>query len=168
MGTLEELEKRIRALEDFEAIRNLKARYGQTADDRFSIDPVKDKAKLDAKAKEMTGLFSEDAVLDGGALFPPRRGRKEIFEYFANPGFFKFGLHYFVKPSISVEGDKASARWYLLMAATTRDNAAVWLGGFSDDKYVKVNNKWLVSYVKLTVLFLTPYDQGWALKKMLI
>ena len=61
--TMQALEKRIQSLEDLEAIRKSKARYGQLCDERYM---AKEREDLEAKAKELSELFTEDGVWDGG------------------------------------------------------------------------------------------------------
>lgn len=165
MATLEELEKRIQVLEDLEAIKKLKARYAQLCDDKYHAGVVKGKEDLELIANEIAKLFTEDAVWDGGKEFGICKGRKEIYEHFRQAGL-KFAVHYFVMPHITVEGNKARGRWYLWQAATMRDDTPVWQAAFEDDEYVKINGRWLQNYMKLTILFLTPYDQGWVKRRI--
>ena len=162
-GTIRALEKRMQALEDLEAINKLKARYTELVDER---QWVKGKEDLKVIASEIAKLFTEDGVWDSGKEFGICKGRKEIYEHFLQPAF-KLGLHYFVKPHITIEGNKARGRWYLLLPGTTRDDTPVWMAGFEDDEYVKINGRWLQSHMKLTLLFLTPYDQGWVKRRMI-
>ena len=153
--TIEDLAKRVQILEDIEAIKRLKARYAQACDSNYNPD-------------EMVKIFTEDAVWDGGADFGVHRGRKEIKEFFKKvSGDLVFAIHYFMSPSITIEGNKANGRWYLWQAATLKGNKAVWLAGFEDDKYEKINNAWFQSEMKLTLLFMTPYEQGWHKKRIL-
>ena len=67
------LEKRLKVLEDMEAIRRLKALYAEICDDRY--DP-----------KRMEKLFVEDSVWDGGEVWGVYRGRKEIMGFFTDAG----------------------------------------------------------------------------------
>lgn len=168
MATLEELEKRIHALEDLEAIKRLKARYAQLCDAKYNSQTMtmKGEAEVDSVASEIANLFTEDAVWDGGKQFGLRKGRKEIYEGFKGAAF-KFAVHYFVMPYITLDGNKARGRWYLWQAATLRDNTPVWMSGFEDDEYVKVNGQWLQSHMKVTIHFLTPYKQGWVKKRLI-
>ena len=162
MATLESLEKRIQFLEDLEAIKKMKAYYGHLCDERYG----KGKDELKALAEKITNLFTDDAVWDGGPKFGIQRGRKEIYDYFANPAI-NFGLHFFVKPNLTIEGNKANGRWYLLMPGTTKDNTPFWLAGFEDDEYVKKTGQWLHSYMKMIPVFFTPYDEGWVKQKLI-
>ena len=65
---------------------------------------------------------------------------------------------------IKVKGDKAYGKWYIWMTGTQDGTKAFWAGGFYEDEYVKVGGKWLFSRVKANILFLTPYEEGWAKK----
>ena len=51
--SMEDLERRIKNLEDIEAIKGLKARYCSYCDDSYDAEGI-------------AGLFTEDAVWDGG------------------------------------------------------------------------------------------------------
>jgi ketosteroid isomerase-like protein len=147
----EELKRQIQVLGDLEAIRQLKARYAQVVDGFLNQDIEK--------------LFTEDAVLD----FTPRdilKGRQAIKEFFRKiPEFQPFSIHYFVLPDIKVEGEKAQGRWYMWLPATKGDGSAIWVAGYEDDMYVKVDGEWLISEVKLTRCFRTPYEEGWHKKR---
>ncbi len=166
MATLEELEKRIQVLEDLEAIKKLKARYAQLCDAKYRDGRPKGKEELELVAKELANLFTEDAVWDGGKEFGICKGRKEIYERFKKVSL-NFAVHYFLMPHITIEGNKAWARWYLWQVATLTDNTPVWFAGLEDDEYVKINGQWLQTLMKATVIFLTPYDQGWVKKRII-
>ena len=62
---LEELENRVRVLEDTDAIRNLKARYAAYCDDNYNPDKIAE-------------LFVEDAVWESGPLVLQRRITKYV------------------------------------------------------------------------------------------
>ena len=156
-----ELEARLTAVEDVQAIQNLKSRYGQLADARYERDGVVPAAKLERIADELTALFSEDAVWDGGAGLGVCRGRDAIRHRFLEPTL-KFTWHYFVKPQIQVDGNRAHGTWDVLAHCTTRDDRAMWMSGFEDDEYVKQEGVWLHQSMKLSVTFIAAYEQGWA------
>ena len=63
------LERRLQALEDIEAIRNLKARYAALCDDHYDADGIAE-------------LFSEDAIWESPAL-GRFEGREMIRQSFA-------------------------------------------------------------------------------------
>jgi len=152
--TLGELGERLKNLEDLEAIKRLKARYGQICDDHYN-------------PAEMVKLFTKDAVWDGGEIDETYRGIGEIKRFFAQMSeLVTFSAHYFLPVDITVDGDKASGQWYLLQTATIGGDKAVWVGGIEDDKYVRKDGKWLIKSIKFSKLFfLTPYEEGWAKKR---
>ena len=51
--TLEDIDRRLRAIEDIEEIKRLKARYCSYCDDNYDADSI-------------ANLFTEDAIWDGG------------------------------------------------------------------------------------------------------
>ena len=166
MATLEELERRIQVVEDVEAIRKLKIRYGQLVDARFdSSGRLKEQKELDSIAQEIVELFSDDGAWDRGEELGILKGKKQLYDHFRLPGY-SFHAHYFLNDYIVPEGDKASAHWYLWMPGTKEDGTAFWLSAVTDDTYTKTNGNWLFTLVKSHILFLTPYDQGWAKQKL--
>src|SRR5215211_6872896 len=99
---LERLERRLQALEDAEAIRNLKARYAALCDKQYDADGI-------------AALFTEDAVWESPGL-GRFEGREAIRNFFRGAsGIFSFAIHYSLNGHIEVDGDVARARWYLFM-----------------------------------------------------
>ena len=158
---VEALERRLRAVEDVQAIQRLKARYAQLTDARYHRKGVKDAAEVEPLAREIAALFTEDAVWDGGPALGVCEGREAIFERFRAPTL-RFSWHYFLKPEIEVEGDAARATWDILAPCTTTDGRAHWMAGAEDDEYARVDGAWLHRRMKLRVVFMAPYDEGWA------
>jgi len=163
-AALHALETRVRALEDVEAIRRLKAVYGELVDARYAQGGVAEPAALDALAARIAALFTEDAVWDGGGALGACRGREAIRERMAKPTL-HFSWHYFVKPRIEVAGDTATGRWDLLAPCTTADDRAMWMAGVEDDVYTRVGGTWLHASMKLRVVFMAPHDRGWAKRR---
>ena len=155
-----ELEARVRAVEDTLAIERLKARYAQLVDQRYSRGAPVDDARLGELAEALGRLFTEDAVWDGGKALGVAEGRAAIVERLRTPTLL-FSWHYFLKPDIHVQGDRASARWDLLSPCTTRDGKPHWMAGYEDDTYRRVGGEWLHASMKLEVAFLAPHDTGW-------
>ena len=147
---LDELQNRVRILEDAEAIRNLKARYAAYCDDNYNPDKIAE-------------LFVEDAVWESGSL-GRFEGREAIREFFQGASkIFTFALHYGLNPQIEVDGDTARARWYLFMPCTVSDgNKAMWRAGIDDEEYVRVNGEWKFKSKTSTGVFNTPFEEGWA------
>jgi ketosteroid isomerase-like protein len=149
------LEERIRALEDIERIKDLKARYAAACDNNYDADAI-------------AALFTEDAIWDGGAL-GKAEGRERIRRFFRRaPEFFPFAIHNVMNPDIEVEGDRATGRWYLLQPATRADgNRAVWLAAVYNDEYARVGGQWRFKHLRVSANFLTSYDEGWAKRRFI-
>jgi SnoaL-like domain len=157
---LRALEERLRAVEDVQALQRLKARYGTLADARYDRRGVKPGPELERIAREISELFTEDAVWDGGAGLGVAEGRRAIYERFLEPTLL-FSWHCFVKPEIALDGDRARGRWDILAPCTTRDGRPHWMAGFEEDEYRRVEGRWLHSRMKLGVVFLAPHETGW-------
>jgi uncharacterized protein (TIGR02246 family) len=151
-----DLEAQVRALEDVEAIKKLKARYCAQCDDNFNAEGI-------------AALFTEDGVFDAGAFGKPE-GREAIRNHFikAAPAL-PFAIHMVMNPNIEVRGDSATGVWYLIQPCTFADgNQAVWGSARYDDQYVRVGGEWKFKHVKLTNFFWTPFDQGWVKKQFVL
>jgi hypothetical protein len=158
---IDTLEARLTAAEDVLAIQNLKSRYGQLADARYTRGGIVDAPALERIADELAGLFSEDAVWDGGGNLGLCEGRNAIRQRFLEPTL-AYTWHYFVKPRIDVDGDRARGTWDVLAHCTTKDGRAMWMSGSEDDDYVKQDGVWLHQRMKLSLNFMAPYDKGWS------
>ena len=147
--TLEHIERRLKALEDVEEIKRLKARYCAYCDDNYDADGI-------------AGLFTEDAVWDGG-IRGKAEGRSQIRDFFVRaPSRLPFAVHMVMNPIIEVDGDDASGTWYLFQACTFADGErAVWGSARYDEQYVRVDGEWKFKHLTLTSFFWTPFDQGW-------
>jgi hypothetical protein len=158
---VEALEARLRATEDVQAIQRLKARYAELVDARYGPDGPLPDDELERLGRQIAGLFSEDAVWDGGASLGVCRGRDAIRERMAKPTL-HFSWHFFVKPAIEVEGDSARGRWDILSPCTTTSGRAMWMTGVEEDEYARVDGVWLHRSMRLDVVFMAPYEKGWA------
>ena len=147
--SLEELERRIKVLEDVEEIKKLKAHYCAYVDAGFDADAL-------------AGLFTEDAVWDADTR-GRGEGREEIRGFFQRgPQRLPFAVHMVMNPIIEVNGDTAKGTWYLLEPCTFADgNRAVWGAARYDEDYVRVDGQWKFQNLKLTSRFWTPFDEGW-------
>ena len=147
--SLEDLERKIKVLEDIEQIKQLKHRYCGYCDDNYDADAI-------------VGLFTEDAIWDGGD-FGKLEGREAIRSFFQKtPQILPFAIHMVLNPIIEVSGDKAKGTWYLFQPCTFGNgNRAVWGSARYDEDYVRVGGRWMFQHLRLTHHFWTPFDEGW-------
>ena len=167
MATVDELAARVDALaarvdaaESVLAIQALKARYGEVVDARFVRGHAVDAPTMTALAIEAAELFTEDGLWDGGPALGSVRGRKSIAARLAEPTLV-FSRHLFVKPRIDVSGDRASGRWDLLSPCTRADGESLWVAGWEDYTYARVDGVWLHASMRLTTVFVSPAGGGW-------
>ena len=148
--TVAELQKKVRYLEDIDALRNLKAEYAAACDDNYNVD-------------RLVALFAEDATWESEGM-GRYVGREAIREFFRGiSGHFVFALHYGLNPQIEVNGDTARAKWYLFMPCTVGDTGeAMWRAGLDEEEYVRVDGKWMYQSKKSAPFFHTTFEQGWA------
>ena len=146
---MEEIERRLLALEAVEDIKRLKARYCAYCDDDYDADGI-------------ANLFAEDAIWEGGT-FGRYNGRDEIRQFFVNaPAMLPFTVHMVMNPIIEVNGDTATGIWYLFQACTFAEGErAVWGSARYDEEYARVDGTWKFKNLKLSSHFWTPFDEGW-------
>ena len=135
---LEELEKRIQAIEDLEEIKKLHQNYINLMDN--------------LKYREVLELFTDDAtaeVRQSGV----KRGRKELEEVYLEGlakkrGSNRWEGHLAIEPDITVTGDTAKGTWIIYMLFSKP--AVEWVQGLNEAEYRKVNGKWKISKMKFT------------------
>ena len=145
--TLEEMEKRLKTLEDIEEIRKLQARYVNYL--------------TTIQWDELVDCFAEDGVVD--LHMGIAKGKKEIEKFFKEKiAITHIGMegNFVVHPIISVKGDKAKASWLLFTyfsmphkiqiapALTAEEDAPEWMHGYYDMEYIKENGTWKISLLK--------------------
>jgi ketosteroid isomerase-like protein len=147
---LERLERRLQALEDAEAIRNLKARYAALCDQQYDADGI-------------AALFTEDALWDSPGL-GRFEGREAIWNFFLGAsGIFSFAIHYSLNGQIEVEGDMARAHWHLFTPCTVAaGNQAMWRASIDHETYARVNGIWMFASKRSEPLMNAPFETGWA------
>jgi uncharacterized protein (TIGR02246 family) len=146
---LTDLERRIRVLEDIEAIKQLKYRYADACDRGYDADTLAD-------------LFTLDAIWEGD-LFGRYEGREAIREFFRGVSAnIPFAVHYMTNPIIRVDGDEATGEWYLFQTTTFAQNNTPILGSARyADQYRRVDGTWKFRHLRLISIFWTPYEEGW-------
>lgn len=156
------LRARVEATEAVLAIHELKARYGDLVDRRFSRGALRDDSTVAALAEEIAGTFVEHGTWDGGRVLGVAHGRAEIAERMRTSTLV-FSRHFFFKPHIVVHGDRAEGRWDVLSPCTTPDGVAHWMCGWEDDTYVRdTDGRWRHETMRLTTVFLAPATEGWS------
>jgi hypothetical protein len=167
MPTIEELademaalRRRVEVAESVLQIHELKAHYGELVDQRFSAGGLVDGARLRQVSAEAAGLFTVDGVWDGGPGLGRHVGRAAIAQRLAESTL-TFSRHLFMKPRITVEGDRASGRWDLLSPCSRPDGSSWWMCGFEEDEYTRLDGVWLHASMVLTTVFLSRAEPGW-------
>lgn len=156
-----DLEKRLDRAESVQAIHRLKAHYGAITDQRYTGDGVAPPERLEAIAREVAQLFTEDGVWDGGERLGRCEGREAIYQRFLEPTL-HFAWHFFVKPEITVDGDEAHGTWDIFAPCTATNGRPYWMTGVEHDRYRRVDGRWLHSYMRLDMAFMAPYDRSWS------
>jgi hypothetical protein len=162
---MKSLEERITALEDIHAIKQMKAHYALCADAKYTEDHRrKPQDEIDAIAWDQCSVFSEDVVWDNG-LFGCFRGKQAVWEFLrATP--WKFSVHMFVNPLITLDGEQATGSWVIWEVATLNEtDTAVFLSATLEDEYVKLDGRWYTRSVRMTNRFMTPYDEPWTKRR---
>jgi ketosteroid isomerase-like protein len=136
--SLEDLEKRVKAIEDLEEIKKLHQNYINLMDN--------------LQYEKVLDLFTEDATVEvrnSGV----KRGRKEMSEVYLgvlakNRGTTRYDGHMAIEPDITVNGITAKGTWliYMLFSKPTIQ----WVQGKNECEYRKENGKWKLSKLKFT------------------
>ena len=139
---VEELEKRLKILEDKNAIKDLHREYAYLL--------------IMQRWDDMVECFSEDATAVIASR-PPCTGKSEIRTLLTaviakhvpkNEG------HFLTQPVISVAGDKAEGYWLLYVLLP--EPALGWRQARYDCEYVKVDGRWKFS----SLVFQAPWPAG--------
>ena len=144
----QELLNKVLWLVDIEEIKQLKARYAAACDDNYNTDLL-------------APLFTEDAIWDGGMMgyAKTREGIREFFENASN--LVGFAVHGITNPIIEIDGDTATGHWYLDQPMAMKGtDACYWYCAQYRDKYVRTEDGWKFTHVKLIARAFTPYDVG--------
>lgn len=133
------LEERITRLEDIEAIKQLKARYCDICDDMHNPDRI-------------GALFAEDGIWESPD-FGQAKGHAAIRELFQKfKAMFSFSQHNIMNPIIEVNGNRATAQWYIMGPwDQTEDERKIWMTLRYNDDYVKVDGEWKYQHLRVVL-----------------
>jgi len=161
------LEARIRVVEDIEEIKKLMATYQDCIDSLQRLDEVVALYTEDAKfVVSFPGEAGAEAVLLG--TYEGKEGVRSLLSQ-VNLTNYSYCAHHVTNPNITVDGEKAKGKWYLLCPftpLTPEGPVAVWEQGTYDNEFVKVDGKWMISLMRFEWNFSTPYEDGWAKTRM--
>jgi hypothetical protein len=149
------LEARLQALEDRDEIARLKARYCRLNDGGWN-------GPTHAHIDEVTDLFVEDAVWDGGPVAGRSVGRDNIRALFTAFQIVPFIIHNVMNPIIDIDGDVATGDWHAIIPGTDAQGQALWTFGVYKECYVRTLQGWRVSSMLFEPAVNAPYEQGWA------
>jgi len=153
--SMEELERRVKRLEDIDQIQKLHVHYVNCL--------------TTADWPEVFDCFSEDGVID----FPQgiARGKEEIRAIFSDVvAAMHVGLegNFVVHPIVEVDGDRATGSWLLyIQFCRPRDlpsdfldqiggETPDWMQGFYEMEYVREKGKWKISLLRWRRRLLSP------------
>jgi len=131
--SLEELQRRVQYLEDLEAIKQLKYSYAKVIEEKASV-------------------FTEDGVWNCGEELGLHQGSEEIRRAaLQTRERADWIVQHFVQPTIEIESDGKHARgqWYMWCVDRMKGGKARWASAIEDEKYEKVNGKWLIAELKI-------------------
>lgn len=144
---LADLQRRVRHLEDIEAIRTLRNNYHSCIND--------------SRYAEIAALFTADAVVELGYL-ARYEGHAAIDRGFLDMGererfFIKQFVH---SHMVEVDGDRGTGKSYL-EARYGRHGVSYLVSGRYDDVYVRRDGKWLFQAMIADLYYTVPAGVGW-------
>ena len=136
--SLEDLEKRVKAIEDLEEIKKLHQNYINLMDN--------------LQYEEVLDLFTEDATSEVRD-FGVKKGKKEMAEIYLGVlakkrGATRFDGHMAIQPDITVDGNTAKGTWLIYMLFSKPE--IQWVQGKNECEYKKENGTWKISKLKFT------------------
>jgi uncharacterized protein (TIGR02246 family) len=135
-----ELERRVRVLQDIEAIKKLKAKYWRCIDRKLW--------------EEITSCFTEDAVADYAPEVKPR-GREAILKWLKD--FHRQGVttaHAGHNPEIEITSDtEATGIWAIHVYIVRQPKTKMRAWSHYEDKYVKEDGQWKIRSTKTVPVF---------------
>jgi hypothetical protein len=144
-----DLEARIQALEDLEAIKRLKYRYWRC---------------LDLKLwDELAGCFTDDATVDYGGGQYRFRGRTAIMDFLRRSLGVETGArgcHHGHHPEIELSGPTTAHGSWALYNYLFKESRGIRIAAYYHDDYVKVDGAWKIKHTGYTPLFHEEWDRN--------
>lgn len=144
-----DLEEQVRRLVAERAIRDLKHAYCYRLDDR--------------DWEGVVGLFTPDASLDYGGLgsYDGRDGVRAFTEEFVAENL-EATAHAVQNGVVTVDGDQATGRWYVISFITLADGTSGIRMGEYDERYRRCDDgEWRIASLRLRFRYSADYDDGW-------
>jgi ketosteroid isomerase-like protein len=137
----EDLERRLRRVEDRIELSDLVATYGRAVDDR-DVDLLE-------------SLYTEDAVFD--SVMGPVRGRKEVVEYYlGRMRMYGPSFHIPHSQTVEFEGDDEARGVVTAHAELGMPDGAFWIGLRYHDHCVREESRWRFRERKVLQLYAMP------------
>lgn len=136
-----DLQTRLREMEDYRAIIELKHRYCNACDGGW------DRPTHDLKI--LGELFTEDAVWDGRPSLPLAEGREAILKIMQ--GFrdtFPFIVHNVMNPVIAIDGDRATGQWHAILHYQTPKGAGTSYSIY-EDSFARTASGWRIKSLRV-------------------
>ncbi|OGT71319.1 MAG: hypothetical protein A3I78_01045 [Gammaproteobacteria bacterium RIFCSPLOWO2_02_FULL_56_15] len=135
------LHERLRELEDYRAILELKARYCNACDGGWD--------RPTHNIEILSELFTEDAVWDGRPVLPLAEGRAAIektMQEFRNT--FPFIIHNVMNPVIAINGDLAHGHWHAILHYQTPKGAGTSYSIY-EDTFARTSAGWRIKTLRV-------------------
>ena len=151
----EEIDGRLKKLEDIEAIQKLKAAYCDACDNDHDGDAVAALFVKNGTWQQIGGTKNADDR--------KRVGKAEISDFMfglRTAGFIKRSSHMVTNPVIDLDGDQAKGLWKFIMLYTHVNGTYYRIIGRYEDHYVKQGDHWLFQSLTAHVEENGPYNEG--------
>lgn len=150
------LEKRIREIDDREAILKLKYTYCNINDGGHN--GIATHHDIDG----LVNMFLPDGVWDGAPFIPKAVGQAQIREMFTEWKAIPFVIHHVMNPIIEIDGDTAHGDYHgIITSVMPPNNQAFWLLGKYEEDYVRTPEGWKIKLLRWVSAAITPFEEGW-------
>lgn len=137
------LEERLKRLEDIEAIKTLQGTYGTYVDAGWNGKVM--------NFDKLGSVFTKDAFWKCAAMDIDVKGSNEIIKMLQGleaTGTYELSMHSFTNPVITIEENKASAKWLVWVGGKVKGKTNL-VYQSEDVQYSLIDGKWLISGIDL-------------------